>query len=239
MRRPRTVWLKRLTARVALPVLLAGSFSSTALAEKPADEPCLPAGTLSLKPGKNIKPCPPAKTVDAADGASKRRASAGQRSRRGREQQGPVAYGPAFRMLPDGTSRITVPLSDKVAFQEVKNDNTLTYVLPKTFAPKGNSQRPLMTQFFNTPVSTARLEASKKDTRLVIHLRNAASPTARVTEVPNAKMFFLEIDFPPGTYLTEVPADPKPPKKQGDAPTPEDRPSTTKKTKNPPGPSAP
>jgi hypothetical protein len=122
---------------------------------------------------------------------------------------------PGYRGLPGGGSQIYVQLSSNVAPQLIKSAGSLTFVFAGFHVPVHNNRHALETQYFNTPVSDARLVQSKDDVRLVIVLRVPVDPVQRVVEVERGKTWELQLDFPAGKYPIHA-HEHAPPQKRGE-----------------------
>jgi hypothetical protein len=177
----------------------------------------LTAGTLA----RAEDPKPGAPAAKAATAPQPRRA-ARAKGKKDKESLG-VAQFPGFQMLPDGSSRVFVDISRKVDVTEHVAAGFVTYELKDSRIEATNDLNPIETYYFNTPVIRARLRRDKKDKdlSLVISLRGEAKPTYRVNEMRDGSVR-LEVDFPPGNYVTAgrdiepPPADRGPSKDQKD-----------------------
>lgn len=92
------------------------------------------------------------------------------------------AKGPEFVVAADGTSQITVQLSKRVDVNVKTQGTTIVYTLPNVQVAVTNDTNPLITKDFVTPVATARLVESGKHAKLVITLKQAASPAFEVVD---------------------------------------------------------
>lgn len=63
-----------------------------------------------------------------------------------------------------------------------------------------NTRRPLVTRFFNTPVTEARIEGRGRDLAFVFHLRTASVPSVSESAGENGYRY-LYVDFPAGNYV--------------------------------------
>jgi hypothetical protein len=111
-----------------------------------------------------------------------------------------------FHVFEDGTSRIWVKLDRQVAVdREGPSKKRLVYVLKQSRVLLKNNKNPLITQYFPSPVSQARLVTSKDDTQLVIELRENTTPNHRVVTRGDGTVSF-QVDFPaPGAPGTAPP----------------------------------
>jgi hypothetical protein len=148
----------------------------------------------------------PAKPQPAVGPAA--RAAAAKKKKK---ELGPLVGSPGLEMLPDGGSRIFLPISAPLTITEHVSPGQLSYVLENGRIDVYNSENALETYYFNTPVVRARLQRlKKKDLQLVIFLRADVKATYRVVENKNGTVR-LEVDFPPGTYANDGAGRPPPP----------------------------
>jgi hypothetical protein len=106
----------------------------------------------------------------------------------------PVATFPAFRLLDDGTTRVAIEVSRKVAITEHKAQGRIAYSLAGVAVPGHNTQLPLPTGVFHTPVDRLEIVEHGDGADLVITLREAVEPTYRVVDTPRG--IVLQVDFP-------------------------------------------
>ncbi len=119
---------------------------------------------------------------------------------------------PGFEMRPSG-SRFFLQLSSLVPVETSASEGRFEVLLRGVTTHVRNTRRPLITRYFNTPVTVARVERrGRNDLAVVFELR--ANVTPRVSNAPGAGGFYyIFIDFPPGQYLgtaPNVPADDRP-----------------------------
>jgi len=114
-----------------------------------------------------------------------------------------------FAMTADAGSRLVVPLASRVAVEERRAATTITYVLRGARVRGRNDTRALVTAYFNTPVSGARLVPRGRDVHVVIELRAATPPVWRLADRGDGTAA-LEIDFAAGTFATPDPIDAAP-----------------------------
>lgn len=122
-------------------------------------------------------------------------------------RSGPVVQMPGFEQTPDGGSRLFVQLSQNVPVEERKAQGSITYVLKGASPRVWNNTNALVTVHFNTPVSRARLVPQGADLLFIIDLRAAATPTWKMAETQD-KSAVLQVDFPKGDFLSNVPVEP-------------------------------
>jgi hypothetical protein len=143
------------------------------------------------------------KSPAAAPSAAARPKVAGKSARRGQRQtkrvqaalasNAPIATLPAFRLLEDGSTRITVEVSRKVAVTEHKAQGRVVYSLAGVAVPGHNTLLPLPTGFFRTPVDRVEMVEQGGGADLVIELREAVAPTYRVLDTPRG--IVIQVDF--------------------------------------------
>jgi hypothetical protein len=120
---------------------------------------------------------------------------------------GPVATFPGFEMLPDGSSRLFVQLTQSVPVEEKKAAGSITYVLKGAHVLKRNNQNALVTVHFNTPASRARLIPVGNDLHFVVDLRANVQPQFKMDSAKdNTALLF--IDFPKGDFIPNAPSTP-------------------------------
>lgn len=139
-------------------------------------------------------PTPPAPSAkpDARPSAPARR---GKRARRPEPPaNAPVATYPGFRMLDSGASFVWLEVSRRVEVAETKSPTRLVYRLKGAITRSRNNLRPLVTDFFRSPVGRVQLVESGDDLDLVIDLREAGDAKARTVETEGG--FTLRVDFP-------------------------------------------
>jgi hypothetical protein len=116
-------------------------------------------------------------------------------------QANPVVTWPGFQVLLDGGSRLFVQTSGPVTPELQREGAHWVVLIPGASLPRGNVRLPLDTQFFNTPVKSARLRPrAGGGVMLVLELRAEATPTLRTEAAPNGS-FFTYVEFPAGSYL--------------------------------------
>jgi hypothetical protein len=107
---------------------------------------------------------------------------------------------PGFETLDDGSTRLFVDLSAPVSYETRAAKGSITYVLKATKMGRRNNGNPLVTTFFNTPVTTARLVPHGHDLWFVVDVRADAQPAVSVDPKPEGGAT-LSIHFPKGDYL--------------------------------------
>jgi hypothetical protein len=110
----------------------------------------------------------------------------------------PQAKGPEFAVSIDGTSRISVQLSQRVEVTVTAHPNQYVYELPNTQVPVPNDTNPLVTSHFSTPVKNIRLIARGKNALLIVELRESAKQQHQVRALPSG-IAVLEITMPKAT----------------------------------------
>jgi len=107
----------------------------------------------------------------------------------------PQAKGPEFALSTDGTSRISVQLSQRVEVTVTAQPNQYVYELPNTQVPVPNDTNPLVTSHFSTPVKNIKLVARGKNAQLIVELRESTTPQHQVRALPGG-IAVLEITIP-------------------------------------------
>lgn len=174
----------------------------SARAEEPSLRPLPPDKVVNSARtdghGHRGKTRPPSDPVHAHGGHAM---AAGKGMPRG----GVVATFPAFQMLADGRSILSVELSARVPVQEHLSSQpqpqAITFSLPKAHVLHRNNRNPLVTTQFRTPVSRAFLHPTSVGVDLVVQLRARVHPTQRWIDAPHGGVR-LEIEFPAGDYPT-------------------------------------
>jgi hypothetical protein len=184
--------------RLAFAIVLAGSLiASVASAEgsPAAKTPAVATGSAqnsatgsasgSASEGTALDTGAPAKPTKRAVRKAKKR----------KVVKGPVANFPAFRVQPDGSSRIHVQVSEKVSVAERKAEGRIAYRIKGASVPVRTNLLPLETSFFKTPVSRVTLvEVDDEDVELIVELRQPSAVTYKVVDT-DAGMI-LQVDFP-------------------------------------------
>ena len=117
----------------------------------------------------------------------------------------PIATYPSFRLLDDGSTRVTVEVSHKVAVTEHKARGRVVYSLAGVAVPGSNTQLALPTGYFRTPVDRISVVGEAGGADLVIELRDAVEPTYRVLGTPRGSVV-LQVDFPRVADAAATPA---------------------------------
>jgi hypothetical protein len=160
-------------AQAAPPAPAAGS--STAAA---------PAGSGDAEAKKPDKP-----SVTGGYSWSKKPPARHRRAKRRKiDPNAPIATYPAFMMLPDGSSQVWVYVNKKVPVQVSSAPGRVTFVLTGAQIAVWNNTHVLATQFFDTPLSRARLRPDKAGAQLVLELRENVTPTHSVADGPRGTM---------------------------------------------------
>jgi len=107
----------------------------------------------------------------------------------------PQAKGPEFALSTDGTSHISVQLSQRVEVTVTAHPNQYVYELPNTQVPVPNDTNPLVTSHFSTPVRNIKLVARGKNALLIVELRESTTPRHQLRALPGG-MTVLEITMP-------------------------------------------
>ena len=171
--------------------LTAGALLLVCTAEARAEDPPRPAS-----PGVASGAIPAASRPAAAPAKAPSRARRRQKTTApALAHSTPIATYPSFRLLDDGSTRVTVEVTHKVAVTEHKARGRVVYSLAGAAVPGSNTRLALPTGFFRTPVERIEVVGQTGGADLVIELREALEPTYRVLETPRGSMV-LQVDFP-------------------------------------------
>lgn len=108
----------------------------------------------------------------------------------------PIATFPGFRMLPGGRSMVWVSVDHQVPVQVHRAAGRITYVLSGAQVSIRNNTNALITTYFDTPLSRARLVPVKQGTEVVLELREKVEPSYKVLSGPAGSMV-LQVTLPP------------------------------------------
>ncbi|MCA9600143.1 MAG: hypothetical protein KC776_42865 [Myxococcales bacterium] len=182
---------KRLSVVLAVGLALAPAWAwaqSQGAPEAPSEAPAeAPSGKAAEKEK------PPGVTGGYSWSKKPRRHYRGKR--RKIDPNAPIATYPGFMMLPDGTSQLWVYVNKKVPVQVSKAPGRVTFVLTGAQIAVWNNTHVLATQFFDTPLSRARLRPDKAGAQLVLELRENVTPTHTVIDGPRGTMV-LRVSLP-------------------------------------------
>ncbi len=117
----------------------------------------------------------------------------------------PIATYPSFRLLDDGSTRITIEVTRKVAVTEHKAKGRIVYSLAGAAVAGSNTRLALPTGFFHTPVERVEAVGQSSGTDLIIELREAVEPTYRFLDTPRGSTV-LQVDFPRTAVDAAAPA---------------------------------
>lgn len=116
---------------------------------------------------------------------------------------------PGFETLPDGSTRLFVDLSGPVSYETKSDRASTSYVLKGTRVARKNNCNPLVTEYFNTPVTTARLVPHGHDLWLVTETRAKVDPAVSIENEADGGVAF-SVHYPPGDYLPAEAHEPQP-----------------------------
>jgi hypothetical protein len=116
-----------------------------------------------------------------------------------KHEAGAEAVLPGFETLDDGSTRLFVDLSAPVSLETKPAKGSIVYVLKGARVARRNNCNPLVTEFFNTPVKTARLVPHGKDLWFVVDVRAPVEPAVSVDPSKEGGAT-LSIHFPKGDY---------------------------------------
>lgn len=176
----------------ALPALAqSAKGGSSAPAQPPARKKAAPAGSAASK----AKPTTPMGGYSWSD---KHRRGHHRRYHRHRfhfDPNAPIAMFPGFRMLPGGKSMVWVTISRKVPVEVHRAAGRVTYMLSGAEVSIRNNTNALVTTYFDTPLSRARLVPTKQGTELLLELREKVEPSYKVRTGPGGTMV-LSVTLP-------------------------------------------
>jgi hypothetical protein len=95
---------------------------------------------------------------------------------------------PAFEVMPDGQSVITVYVRGPVQVTEQKVEGRLVYLLNGVGVSARVNRMPLLTQEFPTQVTSVSLEQAAGGANLIVELREPAKATYKVSDVDGGTM---------------------------------------------------
>lgn len=107
----------------------------------------------------------------------------------------PIATYPSFRLLDDGSSRVTLEVTRKVAVTEHKAKGRVVYSFAGAAVTGNNTRLGLPTGFFHTPVERVEAVGQGGGVDLVIELREDVQPTYRLLDTPRGSSV-IQVDFP-------------------------------------------
>jgi hypothetical protein len=113
---------------------------------------------------------------------------------------------PGFETLDDGATQLFVDLSGPVSYEVESTMRSITYILKRTSVSRRNNCNPLVTEFFNTPVTKARLAPHGRDLWFVVDVRASVEPSVSVEQKTEGGAR-LSIRFPKGDYLPPTAAE--------------------------------
>ena len=109
---------------------------------------------------------------------------------------------PGFQQRPDGASRFFLQTTGPVQVEQKNEDGRFVLLLKNTRLHLRNNRRPLETRYFNTPVSSARIERRGRDLAFVLSLRGQVTPMVSTQQGAGGYNFIL-LEFPAGSYLPD------------------------------------
>lgn len=179
------------------------SAQETPPAKAPATPPAVAAGSTQNSAAGSISVAG-STTTTTTDAPAKPARRAPRKAKKPRVVTGPVANFPSFRVLPDGSSRIHVAITEKVIVAERKAEGRVAYRLKGVSVPVRTNLLPLETSFFKTPVARVTLvEAGDEDIELVVELRQPTAITYKTVDTDAGML--LQIDVPAPAQQTPQP----------------------------------
>jgi hypothetical protein len=111
---------------------------------------------------------------------------------------------PCFETLADGSTRLYVELPKAVTYDAKTAHGSVTYVLKGVHVERRNNLNPLVTTYFNTPVTTAQFVPHGRDLWFVLDMRADVEPVVSMGS-GNDGAVVMSIQFPKGDYLPAPP----------------------------------
>jgi hypothetical protein len=116
----------------------------------------------------------------------------------------PAITWPGFQAMPDGSSRVFVQVTTQVDVSAASVNGKIVVDLGNVAIVGKTNRFPLITKFFNTPVTQVEVKRANKRTTLVLSMRAQVEP--RIShEQAKSGFHFVYIDFPTGSYLPHEP----------------------------------
>ncbi len=184
--------LAALACLAAIPALAQSGGSSPPAPAQPGGKSAAPAGSAAAS-GAPAKPSAPMGGYSWSDKHSHRRHH--RRVRLHFDPNAPIATFPGFRMLPGGRSMVWVSVSRKVPVDVHPAAGRVSYVLSGAQVSIRNNTNALVTTYFDTPLSRARLVPAKQGTEFRLELREKVQPSYKVVDGPRGTMV-LEVTLP-------------------------------------------
>jgi hypothetical protein len=120
------------------------------------------------------------------------------------DPKAPLATYPGFRMLAGGKSSVWVYVSRKVPVDVRRAAGRVAFVLGGAQVASFNNTNPLVTHYFNTPLSRAWLRPETGGAELVLELRENVTPTHKVVDGPAGTMILtIELPRPSRSYAAQ------------------------------------
>ena len=145
-----------------------------------------------------------------------------------------VVTWPGFQMLPEGAgSRIFIQLLKGSTVDPIEQPtriskppfkttaHTLVYEFPKSIVMLKNNYNPLVSKYFNTPVTRVKVRKFKKRVYLVIEVRTSVLPLRESFFKYQDDLYFFFVEFEPGDYLKKASPLEGGPVEEEEAPKPE------------------
>jgi hypothetical protein len=107
---------------------------------------------------------------------------------------------PCFETLADGSTRLYVELPKAVTYDAKTAHGSVTYVLKGVHVERRNNLNPLVTTYFNTPVTTAKFVPHGRDLWFVLDMRADVEPVVSMGSGSDGAVV-MSIQFPKGDYL--------------------------------------
>lgn len=110
-------------------------------------------------------------------------------------KRGTAVTWPGFQLRDDGGSRFFLQTNGRVDLRTTIQPQQVVVILERIRIVGRNNRRPLVTRFFDTPVTSARLKPRGKHAAFVMKLRRPAQPTVSQTQTASGYHYVL-VEFP-------------------------------------------
>lgn len=125
----------------------------------------------------------------------------------------PVVNYPAFEVLRDGRSVISIQVRGPVQVSEQKVEGRIVYALSGIAVPEKVNRLPLVTQYFPTQVTSVMIEQTPTGANVVVDLREPATSTFATRR--NEAGTLVSITIPRSKKYSEKATDKPPPQSSG------------------------
>ena len=102
-------------------------------------------------------------------------------------------------MTDDGGSRVFLQTTTPIEYKQKNGKKRITLTFKGTRVFLSNNQNPLVTLHFNTPLRKAYLKKARKDSQLVLELKEEAEISVMQVNIEDGYSY-LFVDFPAGNW---------------------------------------